>query len=218
MDYYFIEKSYHSESVLPYKLKIPLCLGTLLSHYHVLTIKNCLGEYLSWTESGGFQETWQQTERCNKNRILYICFSLKYLLSSFKSVMLWFFSKPKLLKFYTSVFKTTFLKKFPESLKVKVGDSVNYEYPTNEGPTGNANEIRVTEYDQYIDVKTITPYPHDNFCLLTLKTYVDFNTKVAPLCLPEINNNHYDRKSGGKISAFGYPWVGTELKWMKILD
>ena len=142
-----------------------------------------------------------------------------YLLSSFKSVMLWFFSKPKLLKFYTSVFKTTFLKKFPESLKVKVGDSVNYEYPNNEGPTGiNAGEIRVTEYDQYIDVKTITPYPNDNFCLLTLKTYVDFNTKVAPLCLPEINNNHYDRKSGGKISAFGYPWVGTELKWMKILD
>ena len=106
-----------------------------------------------------------------------------------------------------------FLKKFPESLKVKVGDSVNYEYPNNEGPTGiNAGEIRVTEYDQYIDVKTITPYPNDNFCLLTLKTYVDFNTKVAPLCLPEINNNHYDRKSGGKISAFGYPWVGTELK------
>ena len=53
-------ENYFDRLKLPYKLKIPLCLGTLITHYHVLTTKLCFGSLARLGENG-FLERWKQT-------------------------------------------------------------------------------------------------------------------------------------------------------------
>ena len=53
-------ENYFDPMKLPYKLKIPLCLGTLITHYHVLTTKLCFGS-LARMDENGFLERWKQT-------------------------------------------------------------------------------------------------------------------------------------------------------------
>ena len=87
-------------------------------------------------------------------------------------------------------------------MKVKVGSPVSYQYPDTKG-SGEHEPVEVIETDQYIDVESITPHPDDTFCILTLKTYIEFTTQVAPLCLPEINKKHHVTVDG-KLTGFGY--------------
>ena len=37
---------YQNKRIMPIKVKVPLCLGALISHKHILTTKLCFGEYI----------------------------------------------------------------------------------------------------------------------------------------------------------------------------
>ena len=54
----------------------------------------------------------------------------------------------------------------------------------------------------------------DDFCILTLKEVYD--GPVSPLCLPEINNNHYEKIDNAKIYGFGYTkYFGDKVRsWL----
>ena len=53
---------YQDETKIPFKVKIPLCLGALISHKHVLTTKLCFGEYLRHVAA---KMPFEQQESCH---------------------------------------------------------------------------------------------------------------------------------------------------------
>ena len=61
---------------------------------------------------------------------------------------------------------------------------------------------------RYLDIAGLKINEDNHFCIVTLEKTVQFSDKVAPLCLPDINNprNQYD--DGGELRAqilgFGY--------------
>ena len=54
--------AYQDETKIPFKVKMPLCLGALISHKHVLTTKLCFGEYLRQVAA---KMPFEQQESCH---------------------------------------------------------------------------------------------------------------------------------------------------------
>ena len=54
--------NYQDVTNIPFKVKIPLCLGALISHKHVLTTKLCFGEYL---RNAAAKMPYEQQESCH---------------------------------------------------------------------------------------------------------------------------------------------------------
>ena len=69
------------------------------------------------------------------------------------------------------------------------------------------------EQFKYYDIYDIYDL-FDDFCILTLKEVYD--GPVSPLCLPEINNNHYEKIDNAKIYGFGYTkYFGDKVRsWL----
>ena len=55
---------------IPFKVKIPLCLGALISHKHVLTTKLCFGYHQRYVAP---KMPYNQTESCHLNSNLNLC-------------------------------------------------------------------------------------------------------------------------------------------------
>ena len=53
-----------------------------------------------------------------------------------------------------------------------------------------------------MEVKTIKASKDSDFCILTLKK--EYDGPASPLCLPELNNNHYEKIPEAKIYGFSY--------------
>ena len=76
-----------------------------------------------------------------------------------------------------------------ESVKVLMGQDLGTSDFSNYDIVGKENSM-------YVDVSEIKIRQDSHFCIVTLKHYVQFNSYVAPLCLPEINNQHYEEVQG----------------------
>ena len=53
---------YQNERIMPIKVKVPLCLGALISHKHILTTKICFGDYLRGVAA---KMPYEQQESCH---------------------------------------------------------------------------------------------------------------------------------------------------------
>ena len=62
--------NYQDPTNIPFKLKIPLCLGALISHKHVLTTKLCFGEYL---RNVAAKMPYEQQESCHLKLLFSEC-------------------------------------------------------------------------------------------------------------------------------------------------
>ena len=78
--------------------------------------------------------------------------------------------------------------------------------PAYEKPS--STNVILTEQDKYLDVKAIKPSPFDDFCIVTLVKPVVYSYRVAPLCLPVMQNGEYDKEGEpgqeGTVLGFGY--------------
>ena len=78
--------------------------------------------------------------------------------------------------------------------------------PAYEKPS--STNVILTEQDKYLDVKAIKPSPFDDFCIVTLVKPVVYSYRVAPLCLPVMENKEYDKEGTpgqeGTVLGFGY--------------
>ena len=74
----------------------------------------------------------------------------------------------------------------------------------------SSTNVILTEQDniKYLDIKGIKPSPFDDFCIVTLAKPVVYSYRVAPLCLPVMQNKEYDREGEpgqeGTVLGFGY--------------
>ena len=72
----------------------------------------------------------------------------------------------------------------------------------------SSTNVILTEQYKYLDVKGIKPSPFDDFCIVTLAKPVVYSYRVAPLCLPVMQNKEYDREGEpgqeGTVLGFGY--------------
>ena len=89
-----------------------------------------------------------------------------------------------------------------------LGSHVSYKIPGSRG-LGHTKPIDIWERDTVRDVDGMTMSPDTHFCILTLSNSVkfglnEFGRKIAPLCLPEINNKHYDEEFKGTMLGLGY--------------
>ena len=89
-----------------------------------------------------------------------------------------------------------------------LGSHVSYKIPGSKG-LGTTKPIDIWERDIVRDVDGIKMSPDTHFCILTLSNSVkfglnEFGRKIAPLCLPEINNKHYDEEFKGTVLGLGY--------------
>ena len=89
-----------------------------------------------------------------------------------------------------------------------LGSHVSYKIPGSKG-LGTTKPIDIRERDTVRDVDGIKMSPDTHFCILTLSNSVkfglnEFGRKIAPLCLPEINNKHYDEEFKGTVLGLGY--------------
>ena len=55
---------YQNKRIMPIKVKVPLCLGALISHKHILTTKLCFGEYIPGVAA---KMPYEQQESCHLN-------------------------------------------------------------------------------------------------------------------------------------------------------
>ena len=89
-----------------------------------------------------------------------------------------------------------------------LGSDVSYKVPGSDD-LGEDESIDVWEKDTVRDVDGMKMSPDTHFCILTLSKSVkfglnEFGRKIAPLCLPEINNKHYDEEFIGTMLGLGY--------------
>ena len=89
-----------------------------------------------------------------------------------------------------------------------LGSDVSYKVPGS-ADLEEDESIDVWEKDTVRDVDGIKMSPDTHFCILTLSNSVkfglnQFGRKIAPLCLPEINNKHYDEEFKGTVLGLGY--------------
>ena len=89
-----------------------------------------------------------------------------------------------------------------------LGSDVSYKFPGSDD-LGEDESIDVWERDTVRDVDGMKMSPDTHFCILTLSKSVkfglnEFGRKIAPLCLPEINNKHYDEEFKGTMLGLGY--------------
>ena len=77
-----------------------------------------------------------------------------------------------------------------------------------ESPSSTNVILTEQKYVKYLDVKGIKPSPFDDFCIVTLAKPVVYSYRVAPLCLPVMQNKEYDREGEpgqeGTVLGFGY--------------
>ena len=73
--------------------------------------------------------------------------------------------------------------------------------PAYEKPS--STNVIFTEQGKYLDVKAIKPSPFDDFCIVTLVKPVVYSYRVAPLCLPVMQNKEYAGQEG-TVLGFGY--------------
>ena len=89
-----------------------------------------------------------------------------------------------------------------------LGSDVSYKVPGSKDLEEDES-IDVWDRDTVRDVDGIKMSPDTHFCILTLSKSVkfglnDYGRKIAPLCLPEINNKHYDEEFKGTVFGLGY--------------
>ena len=89
-----------------------------------------------------------------------------------------------------------------------LGSDVSYKVPGSKDLEEDES-IDVWDRDTVRDVDGIKMSPDTHFCILTLSKSVkfglnEFGRKIAPLCLPEINNKHYDEEFKGTVLGLGY--------------
>ena len=89
-----------------------------------------------------------------------------------------------------------------------LGSHVSYKIPGSRG-LGTTKPIDIWERDTVRDVDGMKMSQDSHFCILTLSNSVkfgmnEFGRKIAPLCLPEINNKHYDEEFKGAVLGLGY--------------
>ena len=89
-----------------------------------------------------------------------------------------------------------------------LGSHVSYKIPGSRG-LGTTKPIDIWERDTVRDVDGMKMSQDSHFCILTLSNSVkfgmnEFGRKIAPLCLPEINNKHYDEEFKGTVFGLGY--------------
>ena len=89
-----------------------------------------------------------------------------------------------------------------------LGSEASYKFPGSKDLEEDES-IDVWERDTVRDVDGIKMSPDTHFCILTLSNSVkfglnEFGRKIAPLCLPEINNKHYDEEFKGTVLGLGY--------------
>ena len=89
-----------------------------------------------------------------------------------------------------------------------LGSHVSYKIPGSRG-LGTTKPIDIWERDTVRDVDGMKMSQDSHFCILTLSNSVkfgmnEFGRKIAPLCLPEINNKHYDEEFKGTVFSLGY--------------
>ena len=89
-----------------------------------------------------------------------------------------------------------------------LGSHVSYKIPGSRG-LGTTKPIDIWERDTVRDVDGMKMSQDSHFCILTLSNSVkfgmnEFGRKIAPLCLPEINNKHYDEEFKGTVLGLGY--------------
>ena len=98
------------------------------------------------------------------------------------------------------------------SLKILFSNHESYPYISDPGAFPHSITLNVNKEkleNRFIllhDVAEIKKSPHDDFCILTMKKYVNFKyVTFSPLCLPENPNQFYDKvESKAKIYGFGY--------------
>ena len=86
-----------------------------------------------------------------------------------------------------------------DKIKVLIGSAVSFPrlqriHPRQKG---------LKEQFEYLEVKTIKASKDSDFCILTLKK--EYDGPASPLCLPELNNNHYEKIPEAKFYGFSYP-------------
>ena len=79
-----------------------------------------------------------------------------------------------------------------QAVKVLMGLDVGIRY--------SSSEIELKEHQAYKDISGIKISHDSHYCIVTLKDHVEFNEYVAPLCLPEMNKQHYESDRGQKYS------------------
>ena len=89
-----------------------------------------------------------------------------------------------------------------------LGSDVSYKVPGSKDLEEDES-IDVWDRDTVRDVDGIKMSPDTHFCILTLSKSVkfvlnEFGRKITPLCLPEINNKHYDEEFKGTVLGLGY--------------
>ena len=89
-----------------------------------------------------------------------------------------------------------------------LGSDVSYKVPGSKDLEEDES-IDVWDRDTVRDVDGIKMSPDTHFCILTLSKSVkfglnQFGRKIAPLCLPEINNKQYDEEFKGTMFGLGY--------------
>ena len=89
-----------------------------------------------------------------------------------------------------------------------LGSHVSYKIPGSRG-LGTTKPIDIWERDTVRDVDGMKMSQDSHFCILTLSNSVkfgmnEFGRNIAPLCLPEINNKHYDEEFKGTVFGLGY--------------
>ena len=116
------------------------------------------------------------------------------------------------------MFSKSCFKSFPYAInppyKVLIGADVSFPHLERVGGWGpNVPFKGFKERFKYYDIFDIYEI-FDDFCILTLKEVYD--GPVSPLCLPEINNNHYEKIDDAKIYGLGYPkYFGDKVRsWL----
>ena len=141
------------------KVILPVCLGSLISHYHVLTSRLCFG---SVDGRGTFRMKWS---------LEHILENIRVMLGSDK----WY------------------SENFPHSIDPVINLGFNNLADFKRKAGGVLTEL--------IDIKT---NGIDDFCLLTLKDYIQFKPNISPLCLPTNPNSAYnERVVEAEIYGFG---------------
>ena len=102
-------------------------------------------------------------------------------------------------------------------IKVVIGAHVSFsrlDDVLDDGPSGAWKGWK--EKFEYYDIESIKESKNDALCILTLEK--EYNGPATPLCLPEINNNHYEIVKDATILGLGYRenFPDTVKSWLNV--
>lgn len=101
-----------------------------------------------------------------------------------------------------------------------LGTDQSYPYINNPGAFPHSKFLKANKEkldDHFIvlnDVAEIKKNPHNDFCILTLQTYVEYHSTISPLCLPENPNQFYDNFES-EVGIYGYGYDSTFKQTLK---